>query len=306
MHCASCLHQGHRHGRVTYDQQMLGAAIVHPDVREVMPVMPEPMVQHDGTSKNAGERHAATRCMTTWRKDHPHLKGIVPEDRLSANAPHIETLQDHDLHDILGVKAGDHAVLFQQVQAAEHAGRVTHDERHHRAAGLVQRFRFVNDGPLHASNADVQVNCLESWERGDDTVQHVSWVTDVRVNKRHVVHRMRGGRARWTIEHETFHTLKTQGDHFEQNYGHGMQHLAVMCALLMMLAFLADQVQPLCCALLQAVWAQLGSTRLLWERLRALFYDDALESMRQRLEALFDGLKTPTPILMADSSSVLQ
>src|SRR3979409_228404 len=32
MHCASCLHKVHRNGAVTYAQQMLGAAIIHPDV----------------------------------------------------------------------------------------------------------------------------------------------------------------------------------------------------------------------------------------------------------------------------------
>ena len=32
---------------------------------------------------------------------------------------------------------------------------------------------------------------------------------------------MRGGRARWKIENETFNTLKNQGYHFEHNYGHG-------------------------------------------------------------------------------------
>jgi hypothetical protein len=302
IHCASCLHKVHRNGRVTYYHQMLGAAIVHPDVREVIPLMPEPIVKHDGTSKNDCERNAAKRCITKLRKDHPHLKFIVTEDSLSSNAPHIETLQDHDLHYILGVKEGDHALLFQQVQAAEHAGRVTHYERHNRAAGLVHRFRFVNDVPLNASNADVQVNFIEYWESGDDKVQHFSWVTDLRVNKRNVFHLMRGGRARWKIENETFNTLKNQGYHFEHNYGHGMQHLSVMFALLMMLAFLVDQVQQLCCALFQAVWAKLGSKRMLWERLRALFYDYALESMRQLLEALFYGLKKPTPILMADSS----
>ena len=35
----------------------------------------------------------------------------------------------HGLHDILGVKESDHAYLFGQVQAAEHAGRVTYYER---------------------------------------------------------------------------------------------------------------------------------------------------------------------------------
>jgi hypothetical protein len=47
------------------------------------------------------------------------------------------------------------------VQAAEHAGRVTYDERDDRAAGLVHRFRLVNDVPLNASNADVRGNFLE-------------------------------------------------------------------------------------------------------------------------------------------------
>ena len=228
------------------------------------------------TAKNDCERNAAKRFIAKLRQDHPHLKFIVTEDSLSSNAPHIETLHDHGLHYILGVKEGDHAYLFQQVQAAEHAGRVTYYERHDRAAGVVHRFRFVNDVPLNASNADVRVNFIEYWEIGDDKVQHFSWVTDLRVSKRNVYHLMRGGRARWKIENETFNTLKNQGYHFEHNYGHGEQHLSVVFAMLMMLAFLVDQTQQLCCALFQAVWAKLGSKRLLWERMRALFYDYAL------------------------------
>jgi len=125
MHCASCLHKIHRNGSITYSHQMLGAAIGHPDVRAVMPLMPEPIVRQDGTDKNDGERHAAKRFVAKLRQDHPHLKCMGIEDSLSANAPHIETLQAHDLRSILGVKEGDHAYLFHQVQAAEQAGRVT-------------------------------------------------------------------------------------------------------------------------------------------------------------------------------------
>jgi hypothetical protein len=43
----------------------------------------------------------------------------------------------------------------------------------------------------------------------------------------------------------------------------------------MRLAFLVDQAQQLWCALCRAVWMKLGSKRLLWERMRAVFYDDA-------------------------------
>ena len=106
------------------------------------------------------------------------------------------------------------------------------------------------------------------------------------MSTRHVFHLLRGGRARWTIEQETFKTLKNQGDHVAHHDGHGQHHLSVVLAMLMMRAFVVDQTQPRCCAVLQAVWSKLGSKRLRWERMRALFYDDVLESMRPRLEAL--------------------
>ncbi len=302
VHCASCLHHVHRNGTITYTHQMLGAALIHPDVRSVIPLMPETIGQDDGTDKNDCERNAAKRFVAKLRQDHPHLKFIVTEDSLSSNAPHIETLHAHGLHYILGVKEGDHAFLFQQIQAAEHAGRVTYYERHDRAVGVLHRFRFVNDVPLNASHSDMRVNFIEYWEIGDTKVQHFSWVTDLRVNTRNVFHLMRGGRARWKIENETFNTLKNQGYHFEHNYGHGEQHLSVVFAVLMMLAFLVDQAQQLCCALFQAVWAKLGSKRLLWERMRAMFYDYALLSMRQLFEALLYGFTKSSPILTVDSS----
>ena len=302
IHCASCLQKVHHNGSITYYHQMLGAALIHPDQRAVIPLMPEPIVKQDGTGKNDCERNAAKRFMAKLRKDHPHLKFIGTEDSLSSNAPHIETLQAHGLHYILGVKDGDHAYLFEQVQAAAQAGRVTSYERHDRAARVIHRFRFVNDMPLNTSNRDVRVNFIEYWELGEHKRQHFSWVTDLRVSQRNVYHLMRGGRARWKIENETFNTLKNQGYHFEHNYGHGTQHLSVVFAMVMMLAFLVDQTQQLCCALFQAVWAKLGSKRLLWERMRALFYDYALQSMRQLLEALFYGLEKPHPSFALNSS----
>src|SRR6266436_3410815 len=302
MHCASCLHKVHRNGAITYVHQMLGAAIIHPDLRAVIPLMPEPIVNQDGTAKNDGERNAAKRFIAKLRTDHPHLRCIVTEDSLSSNAPHIETLHAHGLRSMLGVKDGDHAFLFEQVQAAEHAGHVTYYERHDRAAGVTHRFRFVNDMPLNASNPNVRVNFIEYWEIGPHKVQHFSWVTDLRVSKRNVYHLMRGGRARWKIENETFNTLKNQGYNFEHNYGHGEQHLSVVFAMLMMLAFLVDQAQQLCCALFQAVCAKLGSKRMLWERMRALFYDYAFASMRQLFEALLYGFKKSSPLVTLDSS----
>ena len=286
IHCESCLEKHHHHGTVTYSHQMLGAALIHPDKREVIPLMPEPIVKQDGSEKNDCERNAAKRFVTQFRRDHPHLKVIVTEDSLSSNAPHLETLQAHDMRYILGVKEGDHAFLFKHVAEAERAGRVTYYEPHDRQKGIHHRFRFVCGMPLNASHAALRVNCIECWETVKGKVQHFSWVTDLRVNKGTVYRIMQGARARWRIENETFNTLKNQGYHFEHNFGHGYAHLSVVFAELMMLAFLVDQGQQLCCPLFQAAWAKWGSKRLLWEKMRALFFDYALASMRQLLEAL--------------------
>ncbi len=60
------------------------------------------------------------------------------------------------------------------------------------------------------------------------------------------------------MENETFNTLKNQGYNFAHNYGHGEQNLSVVFAVVMMLAFLVDQTQQLCCALFRGctvLWA---------------------------------------------------
>ena len=168
--------------------------------------------------------------------------------------------------------------------------------------GCVHRFRFVNDVPLNASQpgrAGQFYRVLGDGPGQGPTLQlgHRPAGEQTQCLSPHA-----GGRARWKIENETFNTLKNQGYHFEHNYGHGEQHLSVVFAMLMMLAFLVDQTQQLCCALFQAVWAKLGSKRLLWERMRALFYDYALASMRQLFEALLYGFKKSSPLVTIDSS----
>ena len=114
--------------------------------------------------------------------------------------------------------------------------------------------------PLNESNPDVLVNVLEYWEvHPDQTVQHSKLgFTDFTLNGgQRLGHHARGGRARWKIENETFNTLKNQGYNLEHNYGHGEQNLSVVLALLMMLAFLVDQVQQLCCPAFQAAWLKM-------------------------------------------------
>ena len=155
--------------------------------------------------------------------------------------------------------------------------------------------------PLNGANADVLVNVLEYWEIKERRVTfHGSWVTDLEVSAATVELLMRGGRARWKIENETFNTLKNQGYQLEHNFGHGQQHLSVVFGVLMLLAFLSDQMQQLCCALFRAAWHKKGSKRQLWDEMRHLFHAFVCGSMRELYETLLRGFAKQQPVLLDD------
>ncbi len=304
LHSDICLEKVNKKtGEVTYHLQMLGASIVHPDFKEVIPLAPEFIAKHDGQTKNDCERNAAKRFFEKLRKDHPHLPIIITEDALSSNAPHIREAAKFNLHYILGVKEGDHTYLFDQVGIAKNAGVTTEFEIiDEKDAQVIHRFSFLNQVSLNESNQDLLINFLEYWEISPDKIQHFSWVTDFEVTTANAYQIMRGGRARWKIENETFNTLKNQGYHFEHHYGLGLKNLSLVFAMLMMLAFLVDQTQQLSCQLFRAVWAKTGSKRALWERMRSLFKEFAFESMQMLYEAMLYGVKFQPPIILYDTS----
>ena len=154
VHCDHCCRKRHRDGRITYYHQLLGAVLVHPEQREVFPLAPEPIVKGDGARKNDCERNAAKRLLKDVRREHPHLKLIAVEDALASNGPHIELLKELDMRFVLGVKPGDHALLFQWVETTP--GTRTFETTD--ADGTVHRFRYLNGAPLNDANFQLEVN----------------------------------------------------------------------------------------------------------------------------------------------------
>lgn len=156
--------------------------------------------------------------------------------------------------------------------------------------------------PLNEANPEVLVHVLEYWEiRDGKTVSAGRWVTDLAVRPDTVAVLVRGARTRWKIEKETFHTLKNQGYHYDHNFGHGGKQLSVVLALLMMLAFLVEQTQPLCCAWFRAAWEKAGSKRPLWDERRQLFHAFVFQTRAELWEALVRGIDKQKPVLLDDS-----
>ena len=302
IHCDSCMVKHHHNGKVTYYHQMLAASLVHPELKEVIPLAPEPIIVQDGAQKNDCERNASRRFLMRFRQEHPNLPVIVVEDGLSANAPHLRDLAVAKTRYIICVKEGDHAFLFRRIYEADEAGQTQHFTQVDPDTGILRHYRWHHQVPLNESNQDMLVNILEYWEYDrHGKVQYFSWITDLSLTQDTVYDIMRGGRARWKIENETFNTLKNQGYRLEHNFGHGVKNLSVLLATLMMLAFLVDQVQQRCCPLFQAARAQTRTRRYLWEQIRKLFEAFVFTSMSELLMALAQGVIRQPPIL-ANSS----
>ena len=288
VHCKQCCVKKHRGGGVTYYHQLLGSVLVHPDHREVIPLAPEPITRQDGASKNDCERNAAKRLLPAIRRDHPHLKLIVVEDALAANAPHIKLLKEQDMRFILGVKSGDHKALFEAVEEKTRREEVE-TWSFTDAQEVTHQFRCVNGLSLNEQHPEVTVNFLEYWEVRPNQTRHFTWITDFFVSKHNAFALSKGGRARWRIENETFNTLKNQGYHFEHNYGHGHTYLATIFSMLMMLAFLVDQIQALCCPLFQQAHRSQHSKIGLWETMRSFFRSFHIESWEVFFLAIIKG-----------------
>jgi hypothetical protein len=163
--------------------------------------------------------------------------------------------------------------------------------------------RLLHEVPLQEAHAEVRGHGRADGERGQDKGQPCSGVPARRGHTRPGLHLMRGGRARGHIAPEPCPTLKPQGAPWEPPSGPGAPPLSVVLAMLMRLACVLDPAQPRGGAWCQAGGAQLGRTRRLWERWRALCDADAVASRRQRGAALLDGGKTSSPRVTRDASA---
>ncbi len=297
-----CMKKVTRKGETKYYQQLYAAAMVHPDLKEVIPFFPEMITKQDGSTKNDCERNASRRFWQGFRQDHPHLKVIALEDGLGSNAPHLRDLQELNIRYIIGAKEGDHKHLFAHVDQAATQGDVSEFScQDNEDPDIFHNFRFINQVPINSSNKDLLVNFLEYWQTDQNAkvTYRFSWVTDVEITSENAFAIMRAGRSRWRIENETFNTLKNQGYNLGHNYGLGKKRLSAVFTILMMLAFLIDQACQMSCWLFKAAWEKVGAKRYLWERIRGIFHQfsvDSIETIYRAIAFGFERVKLVNPL----------
>jgi len=306
IYCESCLVSNGKNDtkKNLYQHKMLAAAIVHPNVKTVIPIAPEPIIKQDGTTKNDCEFNAFKRFVVQFRKDYPKLKVVMCGDALYAKGALVKVLQSYDMSYILNVKPDGNPVLFKYINGCdggEERDYVKHYEYSETIGDKIKKnvthkFRYKNKCPIdNKSSTTLQINFLEYWEltewinlKGEkcEKKRHFSWATDIVLNKESILKVMKGGRARWHIENQVFNTLKNQGYQFEHNFGHGRKNLSTNFSKLMMLAFYMDQVQEMACPLFIKLLAKMEQKSRVWERIKMFYKEFKIESWEQLISIL--------------------
>jgi hypothetical protein len=297
VHCESCCVKHHRDGTVTFYHQMLSAVLAHPEIKTVLPLALEPITKSDGSRKNDCEHSAAKRLLQSLRKSHPHLKIVVVLDALYADGVMIKLLKELNLRFIITAKDSDLDYLFEFYRAVKHQ-RIEKVQE-----GVQKHYEWAKALPLNDSHSDSEVNVFEYQEigkKGDK--KYFCWLTDLEVNEKTIEQLVKGGRARWRVENETFNTLKNQGYQFEHNFGHGNKQLSTVLAYLMFIAFLIDQTQEFACQYFKAILAKWGGRLYVWQKMRHLFFGYFIDTWDHFYDALVGKHRKPHLLEILDTS----
>ncbi len=290
--CPQCLTTTYENGKTTCSHKVLQGVIIHPNIKQVLPLMPEQIVNSDGASKQDCEINASKRWLSKVKKDHPRLNLIINADGLSSKQPFITEVNKAKYNYIIVAKPDDHKYMMEWIDAFDSISHKSFVD----AKGKRHEYEWIKDIPLNGREDSIRVNffryrIISINKEGQEKVNfRSSWVTDLPVNTENIEIMVAGARKRWKIENECFNTLKNQGYCIEHNYGHGKENLCFNMYLFTLLAFYFHQIFELTDRTYQACRKKFGSKRHMWETLRTYTKLFVFESW----EFLLNFALTPT------------
>jgi hypothetical protein len=286
IHCEQCLVKEHRTGTKSYSHQVLQGGIAHPGCAQVIPFMPEQIVNTDGSTKQDCEMNAAKRFLKKVHEDFPQLKLLLGGDALFSKQPIIEEALRYGMNYLFAAKPDDHRYMMEWLQAYPKLNVMEFTD----LKGRWHVYEWMNDVPLNGNQETVNVNFLRCTIRGEskkgaqEVLYKNSWVTDLSLSASNVKTLVLAGRCRWKNENELFNVMKNQGYCMEHNYGHGQKNMAFNFYLLTLIAFFMHQIFELTDRLYQACREKFGSKRHLWEKLRSWIDIIIFETWEKLLE----------------------
>jgi hypothetical protein len=299
IHCPQCSVADHKDGRRVYSHSVLLAAIVAPQVSQVIPLQPEFLRPQDGTDKQDCELRAAQRWVEGVAPGYSELDITLLGDDLYANQAMIRGVLQAEMGYLFTAKQDSHRYLYEEIASLEKLGEL-HGVQHTRWTGRqrqIWRYRWVNGVRLRNSDDSLEVNWVELSILGQDGQRpfHTACITSHLISEENVQQLVQAARTRWKIENEDINTLKTKGYHFEHNFGHGKLFLAQTLLALNLLAFLFHTALELLdrrCALIRRT---LPRRDTFFQHLGVLTQYMCFEGWQQLMLFMLEGLKLSDP-----------
>ena len=293
IHCARCSTRKRSDGGTEYFHSFLGASIVAPGHKHVLPLPPEFIVPQDGAEKQDCERNAVKRWLAQHGSTLAHLRPVFLGDDLFACQPVAEAIHAAGGNFILTCKPSSHKTVTEYLYGAkleEH--RETVLKRGKRATTV---YRWLADVPLRDSADALKVNwfSIEMFDGNGKRTYHNSFVTDLPVAPGTVAELAACGRARWKIENETFNVLKCGGYNLEHNFGHGKDTLASVLVVMNLLAFAYHTVASIGVLAWKAAVAAKGATYRFFEHLRTITTYVVFQDWAHLLRSIGEGAIRP-------------
>ena len=270
IHCPQCSKRRRSDGGTEYFHAFLGASLVAPGHKQVLPLPPEFIVPQDGAEKQDCERNAAKRWLARHGPTLARYRPVYLGDDLFACQPIATAIQDGGGNFILTCKPSSHQTIAEYLDGADlEEHRQTVSQPGKRATHI---YRWLCGVPLRASEDALGVNwfAVEILNAKGKRTYYNSFVTDLPITAETVAELAAAGRARWKIENETFNVLKSNGYNLEHNFGHGKKTLASILVTLNLLAFALHTVAQLCVLAWRTALAARGARYRFFEHLRTI------------------------------------
>jgi hypothetical protein len=195
--CRQCSTRRRSDGGTEYFHAFLGASLVAPGHKKVMPLPPEFIAPQDGAEKQDCERNAAKRWLASHGTAVAHLRPVYLGDDLFACQPIAAAIHGVGGNFILTCKPASHQTIAEYLDGAElQEHRQTTRKRGKRATTI---YRWLTALPLRASDDAVEVNwfSVEILNTMGKRTYYNSFVTDLAITPATVAELAACGRARW-------------------------------------------------------------------------------------------------------------
>jgi hypothetical protein len=268
--CKHCLIKNHRNGTKTYSHSVVVPMIVHPSLKQVLPLVTEEIRNEDGAKKQDCEINASKRLIPKLKRLYPDLPLVIMGDGLYAKQTLIDLITENNYDYMLVVSPDYNTGFLEEVERRREVGRIATKE-------------FCKSGKHYCYEWSSEIGFKKTGETTDSnyialTITDVNtekvtykntWATNLAVSEKNIVDLVTAARSRWKVENEGFNILKNHDYELEHNYGHGEENLAFNFFQLTLLSHLYHQAHELNDKLYLEVKEKKETKKNFWDSIRS-------------------------------------